>query len=363
MRWRRRVRRRGVRGRMTAVQPQLGLGIGWRPALASLVLRREDLGFVEILAEAYPATQALPLALVEAGRRGLAIIPHGVGLSLGGAERPHSQRIAFLASLADRVNAPLVSEHVAFVRAGGVEAGHLLPVPRTRASLEVLIENVSAVVEQLTVPLALEPIASLFDWPDPELSEAEFLCELVDRTEVFLLLDVANIYANAQNRGFDPTILLDALPLERVAYVHVAGGMKYGGLYHDTHAHAVPEGVLDLLDRVSRRQHLPGVMLERDEAFPPTPAIAAELDAIKAAGRLAEPMQPRRRRCFQRHAPASRSLHAAASAREDLARDQAALVRALVTAGPHPSGFDPAHLAAAAAVLLAKRAHRAPQVG
>ena len=66
------------------------------------------------------------------------------------------------------MDAPLVSEHVAFVRAGGLEAGHLLPVPRSSEALEVLTAHVRTVQAELDVPLALEPIATLFDWPDDE---------------------------------------------------------------------------------------------------------------------------------------------------------------------------------------------------
>jgi uncharacterized protein (UPF0276 family) len=72
-------------------------------------------------------------------------------------------------------------------------------------------------------------------WPDDELSEAAFLTDILDRTGAGLLLDIANVHANARNRSEDPHALLDALPLERVSYVHVAGGAEHDGLYHDTH--------------------------------------------------------------------------------------------------------------------------------
>ena len=103
------------------------------------------------------------------------------------------------------------------------------------------------------MPLALEPIASLFDWPDDELTEADFLTEILDRTGALLLLDVANVYANARNRGDDPLALLDKLPLDRVAYVHVAGGAEHEGLYHDTHTDAIPPEVLDLVTELCAR--------------------------------------------------------------------------------------------------------------
>jgi uncharacterized protein (UPF0276 family) len=341
---------------MNEAVPRLGLGIGWRHAVASLVLRRPDLGFVEVLAEAYPVDRPLPLSLVEARRRGVVVVPHGVGLSVGGAEHPDPARIDFLAHLAHRVGAPLVSEHVAFVRADGIEAGHLLPVPRTRDALEVLVHNVTAVVEQLPVPLALEPIATLFEWPEPQLNESDFLCELVERTGTFLVLDVANVYANARNHGFEPRRFLAGLPLDRIAYVHVAGGVEREGLYHDTHAHAVPRAVLELLDDLSASQPLPGVMLERDDAFPATAVIEAELDAIRRAARLSGPdVAPGAPRLQVRQSSMARA-GCTSSARRALAEDQATLLRALVGRGSVPAGFVPDHVRAAAAVLEAKRA-------
>src|ERR1700716_3716664 len=119
----------------------LGLGIGWRSELAPAIERRAALGFVEILAEDFFFAKSAPPSLARLHERGVMIVPHGVGLSLGGAEPIDLWRVQALAKLAQRVQAPLVSEHLAFVRAGGLETGHLLPLPRTRAMLEVVIDN------------------------------------------------------------------------------------------------------------------------------------------------------------------------------------------------------------------------------
>ena len=280
--------------------PLAGIGIGWREELAGFVGRRQGLGFVEVVAESVHGDQPLPAGVEALRRRGVPVVPHGVRLSLGSAGEPDPARVGHLAGLAERLGAPLVSEHVAFVRGGGLEAGHLLPVPRTRAALDVLTANVRLAQAGLGVPLALEHVAALLEWPAPELDEAAFLTELLDRTGAWLLLDLANLYANARNHGGDPLAFLDALPLERIAYVHVAGGTERDGLYHDTHAHPTPQGVLDLVAELSsrftggpprrspgppRRRDPPGVMLERDDAYPPEPELAAELDAIAAATR------------------------------------------------------------------------------
>jgi uncharacterized protein (UPF0276 family) len=261
----------------------LGLGIGWRPELALAIDRRHDLGFIEVLAESFPARDPVPRPVEVLRSRGLAVIPHGVTLSLGSAEPPDRDRLAALAALARRFEAPLVSEHLAFVRGGGLETGHLLPLPRTRDALELVVANVRAAQAALPVPLALENVAALFDWPAAEMDEATFLAEVLERADVLLLLDLENVYANALNLSGDPAAFLDRLPLARVAYVHVAGGAKRQSLYHDTHAEKVPAKVLDLLEELCARVAVPGVMLERDDHFPPAGELNAELDAIAGA--------------------------------------------------------------------------------
>jgi uncharacterized protein (UPF0276 family) len=268
-------------GPSAGLGPSPGVGIGWRAELARFIAGRDDLRFVEVIAEGLTAGGPLPRPLAQLKARGVRVIPHGVRLSLGGADKPDRRRIAHLARVAELLDAPLVSEHVAFVRAGGTEAGHLMPVPRTREALQIVAENVRQAQQQLPVPLALEQIAALVDWPEAELDEAAFLCELLDRTGALLLLDVANLYANARNHRYDPLSFLDRLPLDRIAYVHVAGGVERDGVYHDTHTRAVPPSVLQLLEELCARTSPPGVLLERDDDFPPDSEIAAELDRIR----------------------------------------------------------------------------------
>ncbi|MDI1465735.1 DUF692 domain-containing protein [Catellatospora sp. KI3] len=262
-----------------------GVGIGWRPEIAGFVAQLPGLRFVEVVAESVPHRghgEPHP-ALAELAGAGVAVVPHGVKLSLGGAEPVDPHRVEHLAHCARVLRAPLVSEHIAYVRAGGLEAGHLLPVPRSRAAVAAIAANVARTTAELDVPLALEPIAALFDWPDDELTEAQFLTEVLDRTDALLLLDIANVYANARNRGTDPLALLAELPLDRVAYVHVAGGSERGGHYHDTHTDPVPVEVLELLRELCDRTRPPALLLERDGDYPPAAALRADLDAISHA--------------------------------------------------------------------------------
>jgi len=259
---------------------QLGVGVGWRSEIDTAVERLPGLDWVEVVAENVCAGH-LPESLRLLRERGVTVVPHGVSLGLGGADLPDRDRLARLAGVAEALGAPLVSEHLAFVRAGGVEAGHLLPVPRSRDALRVIAENVRIAQQQLPVPLALENIAAHLAWPDDELTEGEFLAELVERTGVRLLIDVANLHTNRVNLGLDVSAELDRLPLEAIAYVHVAGGIERDGVWHDTHAHPVTAPVLDVLAALCERAVPPGVLLERDDRFPPPAELGAELATIR----------------------------------------------------------------------------------
>ncbi|WP_329041451.1 DUF692 domain-containing protein [Streptomyces sp. NBC_00178] len=338
---------------------ELGTGIGWRPEIAETVEALPGIDWVEAVAENICADH-LPPSLVRLRERGVTVVPHGVSLGLGGADRPDPGRLAALAAKAELLGTPLVTEHIAFVRAGGtvtaspvLEAGHLLPVARTWDALEVLCENVRIAQDSLPVPLALENIAALVSWPGEQLTEGQFLAELVERTGVRLLIDVANLHTNHVNRGEDPARALDELPVEAIAYVHVAGGVEKDGVWHDTHAHPVTRPVLDVLGELRSRVDPPGVLLERDDDFPPGPELAAELAAIREtlAAAASEPRRVRRR-----PARVAGPAAPAAGARDRTAVAQTALLSSLVAGTPVPDGFDHGRLAVQSRALAAKRA-------
>ncbi|MFF5156644.1 DUF692 family multinuclear iron-containing protein [Streptomyces sp. NPDC000348] len=340
---------------------RLGTGIGWRPEIAEAVEGMPGIDWVEVVAENV-CPGHLPESLVRLRERGVTVVPHGVSLGLGGAERPDGGRLAALAERAGALRSPLVTEHIAFVRAGGaltasspIEAGHLLPVPRTRDALDVLCENVRIAQDALPVPLAVENIAALISWPGEEMTEGQFLYELADRTGVRLLIDVANLHTNHVNRGEDPAKALAELPLEAIAYVHVAGGFERDGVWHDSHAHPVPRPVLDVLTDLASRVSPPGVLLERDENFPEAEEMERELGAIRRA--VEEGAERRKAGAAPavgvRPAPRRGSLEAA---RERLALAQTAVLSALVAGTPVPEGFDRVRMGVQARALAAKRA-------
>lgn len=253
------------------------VGLGFRPELAGdLLYAPESVDFIEVVAETC-YTQATTRREAIAMSERWPVIPHGVKLSLGSADGIDLDRARRLGALARELRAPMISEHVSFTRAGASEIGHLTQLPRTQAAIRVVAANVARVRRVLPdVPFLLENVAWSVRWPDDELDEPAFYHEVVAATGCDLLLDVGNLYANAVNEGLDPVAVLERYPLDRVGMIHVAGGVWEHGFYYDTHAHAVPPAVMDLVARVVAIRDVP-VLVERD----------ADISFAKLAGELA----------------------------------------------------------------------------
>ena len=197
---------------------------------------------------------------------------HGVGLSIGTDVPLDIAYLDQIAEVVERLGAPAFSEHLAFTGVPGREIANLLPLPRTTAVAETIIEKVRVVQSHLNVPFLLENIAYFFEWPDSEMSEAEFLNMICSETGAQLLLDIENLHLNALNHGIDPNEFLAIFPSGVVQEVHLAGGAT---LYPsnsrpfvaDTHSHPVPDAALDLLQEALRHHQPAAIIIERDERF------------------------------------------------------------------------------------------------
>ncbi len=263
--------------------PMLGAGLGFRtPYLSDLFLHREEVDFLEIIADHYFDATPEKERELQLLADHFALVPHGLSLSLGSAEgldRVYSQK---LVALVNRLAPPWWSEHLAFTRAGGVEIGHLTPLPYTWEAVEAVCKNIREIAPQMNAPLLLENIAYTFTLPGAEITEAQFLTEIVERTDCGLLLDITNLYTNSVNHGFDIGAFLDAIPLERVAQLHFVGGEWQDGTLIDTHSQATPDEVWELMRVVLERAPVKGVLLERDENLPAIEELLGELRKTRA---------------------------------------------------------------------------------
>lgn len=269
--------------------PALGVGLGFRePFRSELFMHRREVDFLEITAEHYLDASPRKERELELLAEHFRLIPHALNLSLGSAEGLDAAYLKKLARLVRRLDPPWWSEHISFTRAGGVEIGHLAPLPWTREALDVLCRNVSEVRRHIDAPLILENITYLLALPGGEMTEADFLAELVERTGCGLLLDITNLHTNALNHGYDVEEFLGRLPLEAIVQLHFVGGRWDDGVLIDSHSEPTPTEVWQLMERVLECAPVRGVVLERDENFPPFAEILLELRRARDAGRRHE---------------------------------------------------------------------------
>lgn len=266
--------------------PNLGVGLGFREPLRSdLFLNRDNVDFLEIIADHYMAPTLFKERELDLLAAHFPLVPHGLNLSLGSAEGLDAGYLDALADVVNRVHPPWWSEHIALTRAGGIEIGHLSPLPFTREAVDVVCRNVESAQKKIHVPLILENITWNVRLPGRTMDEAEFVTAILEKSGCGLLLDVTNLYTNACNHGDDPIQFLEGLPLDRIVQLHFVGGHWFDGEWIDSHSQPTPPAVWDLLDQVLRRAPVKGVILERDENLPPFAELAGELQHARALGR------------------------------------------------------------------------------
>lgn len=269
-------------------------GVGLRgPHVDDILETRPALGWVEIHAENYMAAGGPRLRGLEAIRRDWPLSIHGVGLSPGSAEGVDAEHLARLAELVRRFQPGLVSEHVAWCVNGGVYLNDLLPVAYTRQALDVMCANVGRIQDALGRTILMENPSSYLAFAETEMTEHEFLAELVRRAGCGLLVDVNNLYVGQNNVGLDVAAWLAGVPAAAVGEIHVAGHCvepQDGGavLLIDDHGAEVADAVWALLDQALDRFGPQPVLVEWDTRIPPLTVLldqAAEADRRLAAAR------------------------------------------------------------------------------
>jgi len=255
---------------MTAAPPPpVGAGIGLRqPHYREVFERRPALAFVEVHSENFFLAGGASMHALERARAAYPVSLHGVGLSLGSADRLAGEHLASLKRLVDRVEPALVSEHLCWGGVGSVHFNDLLPLPYTREALALLADRVDHVQSVLRRQVLLENLSAYVECRHSEMTETAFLAELARRTGCGLLLDLNNLYVNARNFGFDAAERLDALDAASIGQIHLAGHDVVDDCLVDTHGAIVCDPVWSLYAHAVRRFGPKPTLIEWDTDLP-----------------------------------------------------------------------------------------------
>lgn len=249
-----------------------GTGIGLRaPHVAEIMASRPALPWLEVHPENYMA-KGPALGALERIRRDYPISLHGVGLSLGTAGDLDRRHLARLQELVERIEPCLISEHLSWSIAGGTYLNHLLPLPYTEETLNVLAAHVDEAQEALGRQILFENPSSYLRFRHSVIPEPEFLAELVRVTGCGLLCDVNNIFVTAFNLGLDALVYIDTLPGAAVREIHLAGHSKNETDGHailiDDHGSPVADPVWSLYAHALRRLGPVPTLIEWDTDLP-----------------------------------------------------------------------------------------------
>ena len=264
-------------------QDVTGIGIGLRFDLAKELLERtpETIEWIEIHPENYVDRGGRYQEMLEQAQAHWPVVTHGLSTCLGATEPFDGAYLAELRGFLQSNEIPWHSEHLCL---GGTDERFfhdLLPLPFTEEAVTICADRLVQVRDAIDRPMALENVSYYAPQSEDGLDEAHFVREVLERADAKLLLDVNNVFVNSQNFGFDPRAYIDAIPLDRVIQIHVAGHhVRDDGLRIDTHGEPVPNEVYDLLGYVLRGTGPIPVLLERDTNIPPLDELLTEADEL-----------------------------------------------------------------------------------
>ena len=264
-------------------------GVGYKPQhFSDLMTDPSPVGWIEVHAENYMGDGGRPLAQLRALSERFPVSVHGVALSIGGDAPLDPDHLARLKHLCDWLQPASFSEHLAWSTHDDLYFNDLLPLPYTTATLDRVCRHIDQTQDHLRRQILLENPSSYLTFDASDMTEAEFLKQIVQKTGCGLLLDVNNVFVSASNLGFCPFGYIDAFPTKHVGEIHVAGheadddGLG-NPLLIDAHGCPTAEPVWDLLDYTLAQTGPKPILVEWDNDVPDWPVLKAELDRAQSA--------------------------------------------------------------------------------
>ena len=271
--------------------PPTGIGLGLRKPFARALLESASADlpdWLEVTPENWVFFGGGARRTLDACIERWPMAAHGVSLDVGGPSPLDQTYLGAVARLQEKLQAPWWSDHLCYSSLDGAPLHDLLPLPFSLEAVEHAAKRAREIARRVPGELVLENATFYAHMPGSTMSERDFLCAVLEQGDCGLLLDVNNVYVNAQNHGGDAKAFIDSLPMERVRQLHVAGHTRAGGTLIDTHIGPVIEPVWELYRHALRRAgRLVPTLIEWDNEIPALDLVLAELRAARGHAQAA----------------------------------------------------------------------------
>ena len=265
-----------------------GAGLGFRREIANEILSLEGKDkprFIEFAPENWMKIGGYWKKKLHEIAEKYPITTHGLSLSIGSPDPLDMDFLKDLKKFFNEIPVQVYSEHLSYSKCNNAHLYDLLPIPFREDAVKHIVQRIKTVQDFLERKIALENV-SYYTPVGAEMDEASFISAIVRESGCNLLLDVNNVYVNSFNHQYDPKEFIKKLPLEKVAYMHIAGHEQVSDdLIIDTHGQAVIDPVFELFDWTLNYVSPVPVLLERDFNFPVMNEI---LDEVKRVQTIAD---------------------------------------------------------------------------
>jgi uncharacterized protein len=246
----------------------LGIGIGLRiPHYDDIFSKQPDIDWFEIISENFMGDAKLPLQNLDRILAHYPVVQHGVSLAIGSPAPIDFDYLKKLKALAGRTKTPWISDHLSWGRLPDAHYHDLLPLPYTKEVINYVAERARIIQDYLEIPFALENLSSYVAYNSDAMPEWEFYSQIVEKADIFMMLDVNNIYVSSRNHNFQPKDYYDNIPMDRVLQIHLAGHTDYDKYVLDTHDNYVCDEVWKIYAEVWPKTGGVSTLLEWDDKF------------------------------------------------------------------------------------------------
>lgn len=259
------------------------VGVGFRRDIAEEFLQNDNFNpdFIEFAPENWMGMGGYWKKVLDQAADKYPVTCHGLSLSLGSVESLDYKFLKELKGFLRDYNVKIYSEHLSYTKSNNAHLYDLLPVPFREDAIKHIVYRIKEVQDILERKIAIENV-SYYTPVGAQMEESVFIKTIVEESNCDLLLDVNNVYVNAFNHTYNAKQFINNMPLDKVAYIHMAGHEKVADdLIIDTHGQPIIDPVYRLFEyTISKMKSVP-VLLERDFNFNHFDGVVDEFKQLK----------------------------------------------------------------------------------